>query len=236
MPSSFDLPTKSVVTFLSLFSSPSKIPSNPASPDETPATPLRSTNNPTKVISKPASSPSTGLQFPISLPKTDQSKTTDELPPFSSLLPDVRPLLSRPNHLKFQPDHSTLGRQHRREYYTNHTRRTKWPRFNQQLQDSLKPKFSTWEIIFWDSWRQEYTIQSTSLPSHSQRLVVPPQAITAFSRWCRSIFLRQLFSLNLPLTHLSRCATLLQYYNESPVGSIILRTASTNHSTSCSFY
>ena len=36
--------------------------------------------------------------------------------------------------------------------------------------------------VFWDSKRQEYTIQSTSLPS--QRLVVPPQAITALPRRC----------------------------------------------------
>ena len=169
-----------IVTFLSPVSSPSKIPSNPASPDETPASPLQTTINRTTTVPDAASSPSTGLHFPVSLPKTYQSKTIEELPPFSSLLSDVRPLLSRPNHLKFQSDHSTLGRKHRREYYTNHTRRTKQPSFNQHLQYSLIPEFSTWEIIFWDSRRQEYTIQSTSLPS--QRLVISPKAITAFSR------------------------------------------------------
>ena len=63
------------------------------------------------------------------------------------------------------------------EYYTNHARRTRRPRFNQQLQYCLKPEFCKWEIIFWDGKRQEYTIQNTFLPS--QRLVVPPQAITA---------------------------------------------------------
>ena len=73
-----------------------------------------------------------------------------------------------------------MGRQHRRENYTNRTRRTKRPRFNQHLLYSLKQEFSIRELIFWDSRRQEYTIQSTSLPS--QRLVVPPQAITAFPR------------------------------------------------------
>ena len=175
-----DCPTNSVVTFLSLISSPSKIPSNPESPDETPASPLQTTNNPTTTVPDVASSSSTGLQLSISLPKTDQSKTTEKLPPFHSLLSDVQPLLSRPNHLKLQTDHSALGRQHRREYYTNHTRRTKRPRFDHKLQYSLKQEFSTWEIIFWDSRRQEYTIQITSLPS--QRLVVPPQAITAFPR------------------------------------------------------
>ena len=60
---------------------------------------------------------------------------------------------------------------------TNHARRTRRPRFNQQLQYCLKPEFCKWEIIFWDGKRQEYTIQNTYLSS--QRLVVPPQAITA---------------------------------------------------------
>ena len=48
------------------------------------------------------------------------------------------------------------------------------------INNSLKHEFSTWEIILWYSRRQEYTIQSTSLSS--QRLVVAPQAITAFPR------------------------------------------------------
>ena len=175
--SRLDLPNNSVVTFLSPISSPSKIPSNPASPDETPASPLRSTHNPTNVISDAASSSSIGLQFSISLPKTDQSKTAAKLPPFHSLLSDIRPLLSRPNHLKLQFDHFAPGSQHRRENYTNRAHRTKPPRFNQYLQYYLKPEFCKLELIFWDSKRQEYTIQSTSLPS--QRLVVPPQEITA---------------------------------------------------------
>ena len=34
---------------------------------------------------------------------------------------------SRPNHLKFQPDYSTLGHQHRREYYTNRAPRKNDP-------------------------------------------------------------------------------------------------------------
>ena len=112
-PSVSDLLSNPIVTFLS---SPSKIPSNPSLPDETPASPLQLTNNPTTTIPDLASSPATGLQFSISIPENDQSKTTEELPPFCSLLSDVRPLLSRPNHLKFQLDQSALGRQHRRGY------------------------------------------------------------------------------------------------------------------------
>ena len=179
-PSGLDLATNPVVTFLSPISSPSKIPSNPASPDETPASLKEPTNNPTTTIPDVTSFLRTGLQLPNSLPENDQSKTSEELPPFSSLLSDVRPLLSRQNYLTFQPDQSALGRQHHREYYTDHARRTKRPRFNQQLPNSLKREFSAWKKIFRKSRRQEHTIQSKSL--RSQRLVVPPQAITAFSR------------------------------------------------------
>ena len=179
-PSGLDLPTNSVVTFLSPISSPPKIPSNPASPDEAPAPPLPSTSQPPTVNPEVAPSASIGSQFSISSPEASQSEKTQELLPFSSFFSDVQPLLSRPNHLKLQPDHSALGRQHRRENYTNHALRTKRPRFNQHLQYRLKPEICKWEIIFWDSKRQEYTVQSTSLPS--QQLVVPPEAITALPR------------------------------------------------------
>ena len=173
-------PQLTLVTFLSPISPPSKIPSNPASPDEPPSLTLLQTSQPPTINLDVAPSTSTGSQFSISSPEAGQSENAQELPPFSSFLSDVRPLLSRPNHLKLQPDQSALGRQHRREYYTNHAGRTKRPRFNQHLQFCLKPEFCKWEIIFWDGKRQEYTIQSTSLPS--QRLVVPPQAITALPR------------------------------------------------------
>ena len=80
--------------------------------------------------------------------------------------------------------------------------------------------------MFWDSQRQEYTIQKTSLPS--QRLVVTPLAITTFSRWFRSNLSHQVSSLtfNLPLIHLSRFGVLPQGVS---TGSIIMRKASTNH-------
>ena len=56
-----------------------------------------------------------GSQLPISSPEVIQSEDTSELPPFSSLLSDVRPFLSRPNQLKLRPDFAVLGRQQRRE-------------------------------------------------------------------------------------------------------------------------
>ena len=136
-PSGSNFASYPVVTFLTFIFSPSKTPSNPLSPDETSISPLQSTNNPTTII--PGASPplSTGLRFSILLPENDQSKTTDELHPLKSLLSDIRPLLSRANHLKNEPDQFALGRQHRREYYTNHARRAKRPRFSQRLQYSL---------------------------------------------------------------------------------------------------
>ena len=148
--------------------------------DEPSALSLLPTSQPPTINTGVAPSTSIGSQFSISSPEASQSENTQELPPFSSFLSDVRPLLSGPNHLELQPDQSALGRQHRREYYTKHARRTKRPCINQQLQYCLQPEFCKWEIIFWDSKRQEYTIQSTSFPS--QRLVVPPQAITAIPR------------------------------------------------------
>ena len=152
-------------------------PSNPASPDEPLSLTLLSTSQPPTITTDVAPSILTGSQLPISSPEVSQPEDTQELPPFSSFLSDVRPLLSRPNQPKLRPDPAVLGRQHCCEYYTNHARRTRRPRFNQQLQYCLQPEFCKWEIIFWDGKRQEYTIQNTSLPS--QRLVVPPQAITA---------------------------------------------------------
>ena len=172
-----DLPTNSGVTFLSPIYSRPQITSNPASPDEQPSLTLVSTSPPATINPEFAPSALIGSQLPIPSPEVSQFEDTSELPSFSSLLSDVRPLLSKPNQLKLRPDPAVLGRQHRREYYTNHARRTRRPRFNQQLQYGFKPEFCKWEIIFWDGKRQEYTIQNTYLPS--QRLVVPPQTITA---------------------------------------------------------
>ena len=62
-----------------------------------------------------APSTSIGSQFPNSSPDASQSENIQEFSPFNSFLSDVQPLLSRPTHLKLQPNQSALGRQHRRE-------------------------------------------------------------------------------------------------------------------------
>ena len=115
-----ELPTNFVITFLSPISSPPNLPSNPASPDEPPALSLLPTSQPPTVDPDVAPSTSIGSHFSISAPEASQSENTQELPPFSSPLSDIRPFLPRPNHLKLQSDQSALGRQHRRECYTNH--------------------------------------------------------------------------------------------------------------------
>ena len=84
---------------------------------------------------------------------------------------DARVSLSRPN--RFQ--RNQILKQKRREsrcQYPNFVRR---PRYNACLHYRLTNAFSSWEIIFRDYKRQEYTIQNTALPS--QRLVVPLSAI-----------------------------------------------------------
>ena len=95
-----------------------QIPYNTASPDEPPSLTLLSTSQP-PTINTDVAPILIGPQLPISSPEVSQSEDTSELPPFSSFLSDVRPLLSRPNQLKLRPNSAVLGRQHRREYYTN---------------------------------------------------------------------------------------------------------------------
>ena len=84
---------------------------------------------------------------------------------------DARASLSRPN--RFQ--RTQILKQNRRESRYRHPNFVRRPRYNACLHYRLTNAFSSWEIIFWDYKRQEYTFQSTALSS--QRLVVPLAAI-----------------------------------------------------------
>ena len=84
---------------------------------------------------------------------------------------DARVSFSRPN--RFQRNQSV--KQKRRESHCQPPNFVRRPRYNACLHYRLTNVFSSWEIIFWDYKRQEYTIQNTALPS--QRLVVPLTAI-----------------------------------------------------------
>ena len=85
---------------------------------------------------------------------------------------DARASLSRPN--RFQRKQQIFSQQ-RREKVFRHCDSIKRPRYNPHLHYQLTKEFSSWEIVFWDRKRQEYTIQNTVLSS--QRLVVPLSAI-----------------------------------------------------------
>ena len=85
---------------------------------------------------------------------------------------DARASLSRPN--RFQRKQQIFSQQ-KREKFLRHCDSVKRPRYNPHFHYQLTKVFSSWEIVFWDRKRQEYTIQNTALPS--QRLVVPLSAI-----------------------------------------------------------
>ena len=85
---------------------------------------------------------------------------------------DARASLSRPN--RFQRKQQIFNQQ-KRERIFRHCNSVKRPRYNPHLHYQLTKVFSSWEIVFWDQKRQEYSIQNTLLSS--QRLVVPLSAI-----------------------------------------------------------
>ena len=75
---------------------------------------------------------------------------------------DARASLSRPN--RFQRKQQ-IFKQQRRERFFRHCNSVKRPRYNPHLHHQLTKVFSSWEIVFWDHKRQEYTIQNTVLSS-----------------------------------------------------------------------
>ena len=85
---------------------------------------------------------------------------------------DARASLSRPNRFLSKQE---IFKQKRRESLFRHCKSVRRPRYNPHLHYQLTNAFSSWEIVFWDQARQEYTIQNTALSS--QRLVVPLSAI-----------------------------------------------------------
>ena len=56
--------------------------------------------------------------------------------------------------------------------------KTRNPRFHYNLNYTLREDVNQWKIIFWDSRRQEFTIENNVLKN--QRLSVPLRAISAF--------------------------------------------------------
>ena len=85
---------------------------------------------------------------------------------------DARASLSRPNPFLRKQQ---IFKQKRKESFFRHCKSVRRPRYNPHLHYQLTNAFSSWEIVFWDQARQEYTIQNNVLSS--QRLVVPLSAI-----------------------------------------------------------
>ena len=141
----------------------------------------------TSVFSSPNTTPPLfkGLQFTIWPSDHPLQVSSKEPSTPNSSLSDIR-FLSRPNQFKLRTtgDVLTLGRQHRREIYVLRAEKVKRPRFLEGLHFTLKPIFSSWEIIFWKNCRQENTLEKTSAPS--QRIVLSPQDITALPCECIS--------------------------------------------------
>ena len=140
----------------------------PGSPDSTSTIEARDDDPAVEVSSTPSA--------PFSA--TDNIEDQHGPPSTYSFPADCSPVLSRPNQFKHRTETANLfsSRQNRREQVTPKPTAIIRPRINSRPRYSLKPKFDSWEIVFWDNQRKELTIKNTFLPS--QRLVVPQQAIT----------------------------------------------------------
>ena len=135
------------------------------------------------LVNSPPVSPTTNVLINNAIPSAVYPASDDEsLRPTDTSGRNTRPSVSRPRNSNPQ-NHAksvALYKQHRREHFASRARVVKKPRFNRHLPYKLKPEFSSWEIIYWDSTRQEFTIKNNSLPS--QRIVVPLRAISAHLR------------------------------------------------------
>ena len=171
-------PIEPLVTFLSPPST--TIPSNPASPDAQSDT-VSTRRGLSSFCSAPTVTTDQLQLSPISTSIGDaRSKIVSSR---SSRARSKRMLrnLQRPASKNYNSrNRLTIARQHKREHFARLARAIKCPCFNPHLHYRLIPEYSSWEILFWDTQRQEFTIQDTLLPS--QRLVVLLRAITANSQ------------------------------------------------------
>ena len=71
-----------------------------------------------------------------------------------------------------------LEKQKKSEEAAQKYSKTRNPRFHYNLNYTLREDVNQWKIIFWDSRRQEFTIENTVIKN--QRLSVPLRAISGF--------------------------------------------------------
>ena len=164
-----------VFSFLSPVSSPSSTTVDLEPPTEQP-NPQAGLSN-----SSPPASPTINVLINNSIPFSTVNLESENEPFLPGDIPreNVRPTTLRPRHAQPQNNAKSVAlyKQHRREYFASRARIVKKPRFNRHLHYKLKPEFSSWEIIYWDSTRREFTIKNNSFPS--QRIVVPLRAVSA---------------------------------------------------------
>ena len=77
---------------------------------------------------------------------------------------DARAFLSRPN--QFQRNQKNYKQKRRQSRYRHH-KSVRRPQYDPYLHYQLTKAFSSWQIVFWDYKRQEYTIQNTVLSSQT---------------------------------------------------------------------
>ena len=174
-PTCLDQCATPVVSFLSPVSSPSSTTVDPILHNEQSNPQARS------IVNSPPVSPTTNVLINNATPSSAVYTESEEetLRPTGISRENIRLVASRPRHPNPHNNAKSVAlyKQHRREYFASRARIVKKPRFNRHLPYKLKPEFSSWEIIYWDGTRQEFTIKNNSFPS--QRIVVPLRAITA---------------------------------------------------------
>ena len=126
------------------------------------------------------------LQLPeVPLPETrtpsNHTSITRELENLS-LTPTDKPTIAlniRPRNRKsFTPSRQLFQKQKRSEESTSKYTATQNPQFQFNLTYKIKENINQWRIVFWDSERQEFTLENPSL--NYQRLFVPLRSISAF--------------------------------------------------------
>ena len=128
------------------------------------------------------------LQLPELLleePKTPSNQTsiTHELENLS-LTPTDKPTIAlnvRPRKRKSTtPSRQLFQKQKKNEEATSKYTTTQNPQFQFNLTYRIKENINQWRIVFWDSKRQEFTLENPSL--NYQRLSVPLRSISAFCK------------------------------------------------------
>ena len=122
-------------------------------------------------------------EVPLEEPKTPSSHTSiaHELESLS-LTPTDKPTIAlniRPRKRKSTtPSQQLFHKQKKSEEATSKYTNTQNPQFQFNLTYKIKENINQWRIVFWDSKRQEFTLENPSL--NYQRLSVPLRSVSAF--------------------------------------------------------